>query len=115
MIVLIVWAAPIIILVAVANSRGRSPAFGLLGLLGLIGLVIGLIVLLTTPSQKASAYGSAGVYPPPPPGVRPPGAPPALPAGWYTDPMGRFQHRYWSGTAWTANVSTNGNTSQDPL
>ena len=29
-------------------------------------------------------------------------------AGWYDDPSGRFQHRYWSGEEWTENVSTDG-------
>ena len=26
--------------------------------------------------------------------------------GWYADPFGRFELRYWDGKAWTANVST---------
>lgn len=30
------------------------------------------------------------------------------PAGWYPDPFGRFQVRFWDGQQWTANVSTNG-------
>ena len=30
------------------------------------------------------------------------------PAGWYPDPFGRYQVRYWDGEAWTANASTNG-------
>lgn len=29
-------------------------------------------------------------------------------AGWYPDPTGRFQFRYWDGTAWTAHVATKG-------
>ena len=35
------------------------------------------------------------------------------PPGWYPDPFGRFQVRYWDGEAWTANVSTNGVTAID--
>ncbi len=35
------------------------------------------------------------------------------PPGWYPDPFGRFQVRYWDGEAWTANVSTNGATAVD--
>ena len=35
------------------------------------------------------------------------------PPGWYPDPFGRFQVRYWDGDAWTANVSTNGQTAVD--
>ena len=33
-------------------------------------------------------------------------------AGWYPDPFGRFNHRYWDGT-WTASVSSNGRTYMD--
>lgn len=29
-------------------------------------------------------------------------------AGWYPDPFGRYETRYWDGRAWTANVSTRG-------
>ncbi|NBU96097.1 MAG: DUF2510 domain-containing protein, partial [Actinobacteria bacterium] len=25
----------------------------------------------------------------------------AVPAGWYPDPSGQFETRYWDGTAWT--------------
>jgi hypothetical protein len=37
------------------------------------------------------------------------------PAQWYTDPMGRHQHRYWDGTAWTEHVADDGLSSTDPL
>ena len=37
------------------------------------------------------------------------------PAGWFNDPYGRFQLRYWDGSAWTAHVSTNGVQQVDPL
>ncbi|CAN5599057.1 hypothetical protein BH24ACT5_BH24ACT5_06860 [soil metagenome] len=37
------------------------------------------------------------------------------PAGWYPDPMGRFEHRYYDGANWTDNVSTNGQPSTDPV
>lgn len=30
------------------------------------------------------------------------------PAGWYPDPFGRFQVRYWDGNRWTEHTSTNG-------
>src|SRR5262245_56809977 len=30
---------------------------------------------------------------------------PTVPAGWYSDPAGRFELRYWDGTAWTEHVS----------
>jgi len=34
---------------------------------------------------------------------------------WYPDPTGRHQHRYWDGTAWTANVADSGQSSTDPI
>jgi hypothetical protein len=38
-----------------------------------------------------------------------------LAAGWYPDPMGRFEGRYHDGDDWTANVSDGGTTEADPL
>ena len=38
-----------------------------------------------------------------------------LPASWYDDPTGRFEHRYWDGATWTDHVSTAGVTSTDPF
>ncbi|MEO5724113.1 MAG: DUF2510 domain-containing protein, partial [Ilumatobacteraceae bacterium] len=28
--------------------------------------------------------------------------------GWYPDPRGRYEYRYFDGHAWTPNVATNG-------
>lgn len=36
-------------------------------------------------------------------------------AGWYNDPYGRFQQRYWDGAGWTEHVTTNGVQQVDPL
>ena len=41
-----------------------------------------------------------------------PGAGPA--PGWYPDPHGRHQSRYWDGAAWTEHVADNGITGVDP-
>jgi len=38
----------------------------------------------------------------------------AAPADWYPDPAGRFELRYWNGSAWTEHVSRNGQQSIDP-
>ncbi len=35
--------------------------------------------------------------------------------GWYVDPLGRFDLRYYNGAAWTADVSTGGERFVDPL
>src|SRR5439155_281953 len=37
------------------------------------------------------------------------------PAGWYADPTGRHQHRYWDGAAWTDHVADDGVRSIDAL
>ena len=42
------------------------------------------------------------------------GAVPSVPANWYKDPSGRFEMRYWNGTAWTEHVATAGKQSIDP-
>ncbi len=43
-----------------------------------------------------------------------PAAESAVPAGWYADPSGRFELRYWDGTAWTEHVSRAGQQFTDP-
>jgi uncharacterized membrane protein YwzB len=37
------------------------------------------------------------------------------PAGWFHDPYGRYQERYWDGKDWTGHVLTDGQQSVDPL
>ena len=39
---------------------------------------------------------------------------PSVPAGWYNDPAGRFELRYWDGSAWTEHVSRGGQQFMDP-
>ena len=41
--------------------------------------------------------------------------PPMVPAGWYADPAGRHEYRYWDGTYWTAGVADGGITAADPF
>jgi hypothetical protein len=36
-------------------------------------------------------------------------------AGWYPDPRGRHEHRYFDGTAWTDHVADGGRPSTDPV
>jgi hypothetical protein len=40
---------------------------------------------------------------------------PVAAAGWYQDPSGRHEHRYWSGTVWTEHVADSGQSSIDRL
>lgn len=37
------------------------------------------------------------------------------PAGWYPDPLGRYEHRYWDGAQWTDHAAAGGRTIADPL
>ncbi len=39
----------------------------------------------------------------------------ATPASWVEDPSGRYELRWWDGSAWTANVSQGGEQLVDPL
>lgn len=39
---------------------------------------------------------------------------PSVPAGWYADPAGRYELRYWDGGAWTEHVSRQGQQYTDP-
>jgi uncharacterized protein YxjI len=44
-----------------------------------------------------------------------PGTPPAQhPAGWYPDPFGRHESRYWDGRQWTEHVASHGRQAVDP-
>lgn len=38
----------------------------------------------------------------------------AAPAGWYPDPAGRYELRYWDGSQWTEHVSRAGQQYTDP-
>jgi uncharacterized protein YxjI len=39
---------------------------------------------------------------------------PTAPAGWFADPLGRHEMRYYDGLQWTEHVSSHGRTSIDP-
>ena len=56
----------------------------------------------TTPAPAATAATPAAA------------AAPAVPAGWYADPAGRFELRYWDGSTWTEHVSRAGQQFTDP-
>lgn len=36
-----------------------------------------------------------------------------IPAGWFPDPLGRYEHRYWNGSQWTEHVGSGGQQSID--
>lgn len=51
----------------------------------------------TTATSTASSVGDA-----------------VAPAAWYPDPSGRYELRYWNGSAWTEHVSRSGQQFTDP-
>jgi hypothetical protein len=48
------------------------------------------------------------------PAAEAPAAESTVPAGWYADPSGRYELRYWDGSAWTEHVSRAGQQFTDP-
>jgi len=61
----------------------------------------------STPSVATPAPAAAPAAPDPAPA-------PSVPAGWYADPAGRFELRYWDGSTWTEHVSRAGQQFTDP-
>ena len=41
--------------------------------------------------------------------------PPLLDQGWYADPTGRYEARFWDGQKWTGHISPYGATGKDPI
>ena len=67
------------------------------------------------PMEPAPVYEPAPAYQPAPaPAAAAPAAAPAVPPGWYADPAGRFELRYWDGSTWTEHVSRAGQQFTDP-
>ncbi len=65
------------------------------------------------PAGWAAAPEAAAPAPAPAPAAAAP-ATPAIPADWYADPSGRFELRYWNGSAWTEHVARAGQQYTDP-
>lgn len=77
---------------------------------------------VSTPAAEPAGWAVAPEPSPAPAAMAPISAPafqpasssaPAVPAGWYADPAGRFDLRYWDGGAWTEHVSRAGQQSTD--
>lgn len=68
---------------------------------------------------SSTATGGPSTFPGEPPtfGGREPATGQAtakIPAGWLTDPSGKYDLRYWSGTEWTEHVMKDGVPGNDP-
>ncbi|MBI4883524.1 MAG: DUF2510 domain-containing protein [Actinobacteria bacterium] len=62
----------------------------------------------TSSAPASMAPIGAATYQPTPSYQPAASATPAVPAGWYADPSGRFDLRYWDGGTWTEHVSRAG-------
>ena len=68
-----------------------------------------------TPSGEPAPAAAPAIVVPAAVAPTPDPAPaPAVPAGWYADPAGRFELRYWDGCTWTEHVSRAGQQFTDP-
>lgn len=79
----------------------------------------GAVAESTTSSPVDPGTTTAEPEPPAAPEPEPEPAPAAVPestvpAGWYADPSGRFELRYWDGHQWTEHVSRDGQQFTDP-
>jgi putative membrane protein len=87
-----------------SRSRGARERVSVASALGAAVTSTGPPPTFTTPAQHGDA---------PPPTTAP--APAAMGPGWFADPTGRHQARYWNGMAWSESVSDDGVTGVDPL
>jgi hypothetical protein len=66
------------------------------------------------PVAAAAAMAAEPTPAPAPPSPPPAPAAPSIPAGWYPDPSGRFELRYWDGNAWSEHTARQGQMYTDP-
>ena len=89
-----------------ADPFGTPPSWqssvALTAAYAVVGLAGGALVVWTLGGRRWKRQNSAETVPP------------AAPAGWFTDPTGRHQLRYWDGDAWGSSVSDGGVQSLDP-
>jgi hypothetical protein len=68
----------------------------------------------TPAPEPVAAAAAAPASVPAPPSPPPAPAAPSIPAGWYPDPSGRFELRYWDGNAWSEHTARQGQMYTDP-
>lgn len=75
-------------------------------------LAIPVLVVLAIVGGASRRTGTGAQPASGPAAVQMPGAPPP---GWFPDPTGRNEQRYWDGRAWTDAVVSNGQPGTDPI
>lgn len=91
------------------HDTDRSGWFSLLAFVPLASIVL-LAFFLEDGTPGPNRYGSD-----PKGRSSAAGSPSRPPAGWYQDPAGRHQLRYWDSERWTQHVSDDGSQSTDPV
>jgi Protein of unknown function (DUF2510) len=91
--------APVIVRALVPTIPGAIVLF-------LVGVAVVVVVAIRRNQARRTAAGPA--VPAGPPAYGP------IPPGWFADPSGRHELRYWDGRAWTASVSDRGTQTHDP-
>jgi hypothetical protein len=97
----------------------------------LVVIAAGIALRMMSSRRRGSTGVRMRTRPGPPPGMASfqndpgPSSPPerprtgptytGVPAGWMTDPSGKHDERYWSGTEWTEHVMNDGTPANDPL
>jgi len=118
--VLLAWLifviGTIIPILAVAVRRlhdtNRSGATVLLALVPIVGPIILIVFLASSGTPGDNRYGPPGDDNYGPPATI---ASSTTPLGWYPDPTGRHQSRYWNGAAWTDQAANDGATVTDSI
>lgn len=100
----------VIVAPSIASSFGNALAWlgvaalgALLAVIGIVLLILGLVRGRSTPTTVPAS--ASATLAPPAPSAPPVAVPATTPQGWYADPQGVAQFRWWDGRQWTDHVS----------
>lgn len=99
------------------HDTNRSGWWWFIVFVPLVGWIILIVWLATAGQVGPNQYGAdpKTLPEPPMPGSTATSFSSNAPAGWYPDPAGRHELRYWDSIGWTEHVSDQGTTSKDPI
>jgi hypothetical protein len=96
---------PYLTLAVAVHAVSVTTAVLRLGLVGRIGSGYSHSIVEPIGTASDAGTGVAGYA----------GSPGLAPAGWYADPCGRHEHRFWDGVCWSPAVADQGVRSHDPV
>jgi hypothetical protein len=119
-IIFVVGLAFLVITIYAAVRAGQNDDMGwlvgiILGWVIGMGWLIGIIYLVSVDPQRRPVSEGSPDFLRRMQGVPPASPSAAAPAGWYADPAGRHEQRYWDGAQWTQHVTDGGRPSTDPV